>query len=114
VRAQAGRLAWHLVYRGGGLHVPGARLLRLSADLATGSAGVLLALHVALGRGDRLLPLLPPVARHGTAAGSRWPEGHMDAPGTPPDTGVTSGIEPARERRRRACIHFPEDSSHGF
>ncbi|WHT18323.1 class III lanthionine synthetase LanKC [Crossiella sp. CA-258035] len=39
------RLAWHAVPHGGGLAFPGDALLRLSHDLATGSAGVLLALH---------------------------------------------------------------------
>ncbi|WP_086786400.1 class III lanthionine synthetase LanKC [Crossiella equi] len=41
------RLAWHAVPHGGGLAFPGEALLRLSHDLATGSAGVLLALHTA-------------------------------------------------------------------
>ncbi|WP_405723248.1 class III lanthionine synthetase LanKC [Streptomyces sp. NBC_01537] len=53
------RLAWHAVYRDEGMFFPGAGLLRFSADLATGSAGVLLALHgVFEGKGD-FLPLLP-------------------------------------------------------
>ncbi|MGW4892551.1 class III lanthionine synthetase LanKC [Kitasatospora sp. NPDC004240] len=42
------RLAWYLVARDGRLLVPGARLRRFSADLATGTAGVLLALHSVL------------------------------------------------------------------
>lgn len=41
-------LAWHAVPHQGGLAFPGDRLLRLSMDLATGSAGVLLALGAAL------------------------------------------------------------------
>ncbi|HEY0621304.1 MAG TPA: class III lanthionine synthetase LanKC [Kribbella sp.] len=41
-------LAWHAVPYGGGLAFPGNQLLRLSMDLATGSAGVLLALGTAL------------------------------------------------------------------
>ncbi|MFJ9618392.1 class III lanthionine synthetase LanKC [Streptomyces noursei] len=48
VTAQAARLAWHVVHDSGTLLVPGAQLLRFSADLATGAAGVLLALHAAL------------------------------------------------------------------
>ncbi|MFJ9631679.1 class III lanthionine synthetase LanKC [Streptomyces sp. NPDC101175] len=51
--------SWHALRRGEGLYVPGAGLLRLSADLATGSAGVLLALHTVFeGKGD-LGTLLP-------------------------------------------------------
>jgi hypothetical protein len=46
--AQAARVAWHAVHERGALLVPGAHLLRFSADLATGSAGVLLALRAAL------------------------------------------------------------------
>jgi hypothetical protein len=49
VLAQAGRLAWHAVYRDGHLLIPGRWLYRFSADLATGSAGVLAALTEVLG-----------------------------------------------------------------
>ena len=49
---QVRRLAWHAVHRDGHLLIPGHRLSRFSADLATGSAGVLLALHTVLGDGD--------------------------------------------------------------
>ncbi|QPK49193.1 protein kinase/lanthionine synthetase C family protein [Streptomyces gardneri] len=48
VTAQAARLAWHGVHDSGRLLIPGAQMLRFSADLATGAAGVLLALHAAL------------------------------------------------------------------
>ncbi|HEY0693579.1 MAG TPA: class III lanthionine synthetase LanKC [Kribbella sp.] len=41
-------LGWHALPFGGGLAFPGNQLLRLSMDLGTGSAGVLLALGVAL------------------------------------------------------------------
>lgn len=41
-------LGWHAMPFGGGLAFPGNQLLRLSMDLATGSAGVLLALGAAL------------------------------------------------------------------
>ncbi|MET9913379.1 class III lanthionine synthetase LanKC [Streptomyces sp. NPDC006476] len=54
------RLSWHAVRKDGGLFFPGAGLMRLSADLATGSAGILLALHIVFeGKGDlsRLLPI---------------------------------------------------------
>ena len=58
--AQIGRLAWHAVDRGGDLAFPGDQLLRLSADLATGSAGVLLALGAVHGRRPAHLPFLGP------------------------------------------------------
>jgi tRNA A-37 threonylcarbamoyl transferase component Bud32 len=45
---QARRLAWHAVEHDGLLGFPGDQLHRLSADLATGAAGVLLALGAAL------------------------------------------------------------------
>jgi hypothetical protein len=41
-------LGWHALPYADGLAFPGDRLLRLSMDLATGSAGVLLALGAAL------------------------------------------------------------------
>jgi hypothetical protein len=46
------RLPFHLVARSHTLLTPGARLHRFSTDLATGSAGVLLALHAALAPSD--------------------------------------------------------------
>ncbi|WP_440572511.1 class III lanthionine synthetase LanKC [Streptomyces sp. KR2] len=45
VLASVRNLTWHLVQRDDRLLVPGAGLRRFSADLATGSAGLLLALH---------------------------------------------------------------------
>jgi serine/threonine protein kinase len=42
------RLAWHAVPHGGGLAFPGNELLRLSMDVNTGGAGVLLALAATL------------------------------------------------------------------
>jgi hypothetical protein len=60
VVAQARRLAWHAVHRDGSLLIPGTRLRRFSADLATGSAGVLLALRsVFEPDGEPLRLLLP-------------------------------------------------------
>jgi len=56
---QIRNLAWHAVPYRGGLAFPGDRLLRLSMDLATGSAGVLLALGAALRNGADL-PFLTP------------------------------------------------------
>jgi hypothetical protein len=51
------RLAWYAVPFRGGLAFPGNRLLRLSMDVSTGSAGVLLAL-AALTDGKEVLPFL--------------------------------------------------------
>ncbi len=51
-------LAWHAVTHQGRLAFPGAGLLRLSTDLATGSAGVLLALHAVFEDRRPVLPFL--------------------------------------------------------
>jgi len=54
------RLEWHAVDHGGHLAFPGEQLLRLSMDLATGTAGVLLALGAALHDEPVQLPFLGP------------------------------------------------------
>ncbi len=51
-------MAWHALSYGGGLAFPGENLLRMSMDLATGTAGVLLALGAALHDGPVHLPFL--------------------------------------------------------
>jgi hypothetical protein len=53
-------LGWHALPFEGGLIFPGNQLLRLSTDLATGSAGVLLALGTALHERPVSLPFLGP------------------------------------------------------
>jgi serine/threonine protein kinase len=53
-------LGWHAMPFEGGLAYPGNQLLRLSMDLATGSAGVLLALGAALHEQRVTLPFLGP------------------------------------------------------
>lgn len=58
VSGQVRRLAWHALPYGGGLAFPGEQLLRLSMDLATGTAGVLLALAMARHERPVSLPLL--------------------------------------------------------
>jgi serine/threonine protein kinase len=55
---QVRRLAWHAVRHEDTLAFPGDQLFRLSADLATGSAGVLLALGTALHDSPVHLPFL--------------------------------------------------------
>jgi hypothetical protein len=59
--AQIRRLGWHALSHRGQLAFPGDQLLRLSTDLATGSAGVLLALGAALHDQPVHLPFLGPV-----------------------------------------------------
>ncbi|MCA2217357.1 class III lanthionine synthetase LanKC [Jidongwangia harbinensis] len=56
--AQIPRLAWHALPYGGGLAFPGEQLLRLSMDLGTGTAGVLLSLAAARHEQPASLPLL--------------------------------------------------------
>ncbi|WP_329421177.1 class III lanthionine synthetase LanKC [Streptomyces sp. NBC_01693] len=52
VLASVRNLAWHLVADGDRLLVPGSTLRRFSADLGTGAAGLLLALHFLSGGHD--------------------------------------------------------------
>ncbi|WP_242886042.1 class III lanthionine synthetase LanKC [Actinomadura litoris] len=71
-------LAWHALPYEGGLAMPGEHMYRLSMDLATGTAGVLLALGAALHEAPARLPFLgtapvPPVETS-TAATSIQPE----------------------------------------
>jgi class III lanthionine synthetase len=58
VAAQLRRLAWHAIDYQGYLAFPGEQLLRLSMDLATGNAGVLLAVGAALHPESVHLPFL--------------------------------------------------------
>lgn len=63
VAKQVRGLAWHALPYADGLAFPGTGLLRLSMDLATGTAGVLLALGAALHDSPVHAPLLPPLLR---------------------------------------------------
>ncbi|ACU73103.1 serine/threonine protein kinase [Catenulispora acidiphila DSM 44928] len=58
--AQVRSLTWHTLPYGGGTAFPGGGLMRLSMDLATGTAGVLLALGAALHDEPVHAPLLAP------------------------------------------------------
>lgn len=59
VRRQVQALAWHALPYADGMAFPGTGLLRLSMDLATGGAGILLALAAALGDDpEARLPLI--------------------------------------------------------
>ncbi|GAA1901629.1 class III lanthionine synthetase LanKC [Streptomyces sodiiphilus] len=60
--AQIADLAWYTLPYGGGLAFPGDQMMRLSMDLATGTAGCLLALGAARRPGTVRLPFLPPPA----------------------------------------------------
>jgi hypothetical protein len=58
--AQVRRLHWHAMQYADGLAFPGDQLLRLSMDLGTGTAGILLALAAASAPGGGALPFLDP------------------------------------------------------
>ncbi|MEV0927229.1 class III lanthionine synthetase LanKC [Streptomyces spongiicola] len=58
---QIGVLSWHALPYEGRLAFPGEQMMRLSMDLATGTAGCLLALGAALHGTPVQLPFLPPV-----------------------------------------------------
>jgi tRNA A-37 threonylcarbamoyl transferase component Bud32 len=60
VARQVRGLSWHALPYGDGMAFPGIGLLRLSMDLATGTAGVLLALGAALHETPVHAPLLAP------------------------------------------------------
>ncbi|MDQ7906430.1 class III lanthionine synthetase LanKC [Phytohabitans sp. ZYX-F-186] len=74
VAKQVRNLGWHALPYGGGFAFPGTALMRLSMDLATGTAGVLLALGAALHGEPVHLPLLHP---------SAWSAPDAAAPRTP-------------------------------
>jgi hypothetical protein len=59
---QVRALGWHALTHRGEIAFPGDYLLRLSVDLATGSAGILLALDTVLRTGGGTLPFLAPTA----------------------------------------------------
>ncbi|MCM2424098.1 class III lanthionine synthetase LanKC [Streptomyces sp. RKAG293] len=76
-------LAWHAVPGPDGPAFPGDQLYRLSTDLATGTAGVLLALHAASGAPLRL-PGLPHLTRTGRSG--------PPAPSGPLGRGAAAGV----------------------
>ncbi|WP_412543999.1 class III lanthionine synthetase LanKC [Longispora sp. K20-0274] len=75
VARQVRGLDWHTLPYGGGTAFPGTALLRLSMDLATGTAGVLLALGAVLHDTPAHLPLLAPGRRTASAAQTPAPSG---------------------------------------
>jgi hypothetical protein len=61
---QVAALGWYAMAYEGQLAFPGNQMMRLSMDLATGTAGCLLALAAALdGEAEARLPFLPPPRR---------------------------------------------------
>ncbi|GAB7046945.1 class III lanthionine synthetase LanKC [Catenuloplanes indicus] len=72
---QAGALVWHALPYGEHLTFLGEQLLRLSTDLATGSAGVLLALTMARDPERTALPLLAPTTAAAPAPRTAVPAG---------------------------------------
>ncbi|MCB5168321.1 class III lanthionine synthetase LanKC [Streptomyces bambusae] len=58
LEAHIRRLGWHALEKGGELAFPGHQLLRISMDLATGSAGVLAALGAAFDPDAAAIPFL--------------------------------------------------------
>jgi hypothetical protein len=98
--AQLQRLAWHALPHRGFLAFPGEQLLRLSMDLATGTAGVLLALGAALHDEPVTLPFLtlrppaPPLPfteERGPTPDSRGEEVNSDGASGPSGTGDGDG-----------------------
>jgi hypothetical protein len=71
LREQVRRLGWHARTYRGQLVFPGHQLLRLSADLGTGSAGVLLAMSSAFEDNGPILPYLDPRRTAPVNAGCR-------------------------------------------
>ncbi|WP_039638921.1 class III lanthionine synthetase LanKC [Streptomyces sp. 769] len=61
LRAQVAALDWYSMNYAGELAFPGDQMMRLSMDLATGTAGCLLALATTLGDRPAQLPFLPPL-----------------------------------------------------
>jgi hypothetical protein len=88
VDAQVDRLAWHAVRYAGGLAFPGDMLLRLSMDLGTGTAGVLLGTAAALAPGGAALPFF--------ARPASLP---VRAPGSSPELVRRTSSQPALARR---------------
>ncbi|UJW30970.1 class III lanthionine synthetase LanKC [Saccharothrix sp. AJ9571] len=70
IRFHLKRMSWTAERRGRGIGFAGDQLMRLSTDLATGSAGVLLALHTVFREPTGFLPLFPAPAEEPVAAGA--------------------------------------------
>lgn len=93
VTRQIRGLAWHALPYADGIAFPGTGLLRLSMDLATGTAGVLLALGSALHDEPVRLPLFVPSTRPAAAGGG------APHPPTPASIGAGSQVPELAEGR---------------
>ncbi|MFF3851355.1 class III lanthionine synthetase LanKC [Streptomyces sp. NPDC002328] len=98
---QIARLAWHAVPYRGQLAFAGDQVMRLSTDLATGTAGCLLAIGAALDERPAAFPFLPPLRRPQSrspqsGAETENPVAHAASVPTPPEE-VTGG-DPAGRR----------------
>jgi hypothetical protein len=106
------RLSWHMLPYRGQVAFPGDQLMRLSMDVATGSAGVLAAMSAALDGTGPVLPFLDPVSQttnqgHGPGRMMHREGGDLhDAPAEPPGNGVRRRI--GTERR----LQHPEHAEH--
>jgi tRNA A-37 threonylcarbamoyl transferase component Bud32 len=97
VQAHVTRLGWHAVAYQGGVAFPGDMLFRLSMDLGTGTAGVLLGLATALGPG--VTTALPGF----TAPGFTALPGAAVRPGATVRQGLAQPVSfPTREDRQMA------------
>ncbi|HTZ22791.1 MAG TPA: class III lanthionine synthetase LanKC [Streptosporangiaceae bacterium] len=79
IAAHVRRLAWHAMSYRDGTAFPGDTLFRLSMDLATGTAGVLLALAAALSPAGAAMPFLGPSRPQADGRIGR----HLEVPGRP-------------------------------
>jgi tRNA A-37 threonylcarbamoyl transferase component Bud32 len=85
IRRQVDALSWHAMSYDGRLAFPGEQMMRLSMDLATGTAGCLLAVASVHGDSPAALPFLPPL-----------PTGQR--PQSRPHQGAVSKTQPAVTR----------------
>ncbi|MDX2938655.1 class III lanthionine synthetase LanKC [Streptomyces ipomoeae] len=80
------RMHWYAMSYQGHLAFPGHQMMRLSMDLATGTAGILLALDSALGTRHSALPFLPPPATRNSTPGNATGTQITDHPPCSPAT----------------------------
>ncbi|MGW2864572.1 class III lanthionine synthetase LanKC [Streptomyces sp. NPDC001205] len=108
VERHLARLRWHALSYRGHVAFPGEQLRRLSMDLATGSAGILLALSAALDGRQGFLPFLAPGPARGAVTAPRH--------GAPQNSGRPSpdrSIRPVPVPAGRPRGHGEEALHHG-
>ncbi len=99
VASHVRRLAWHALDFRGHLAFPGEQLLRLSMDLGTGTAGVLLALGAALHDRPVHLPFLEPLGSSRTTSAADRPATGPSGQSEPPTSPRRTGLVDSREGR---------------